>query len=458
MRTPLTVIFMLLSLLLSAQRCDWMAFTDCGAQMSTTQVCADDRGNVFTGGQYQGEALFHSTAPVDSAIDKYTSTNWRKTFIARYDRRGKLCMVVQFRGDGSNSNSTYLEGMRALPNGNCLAFVMATGRVDFIDPKGNHIETGNNGRGSNLFCIDTLGRLVWSVRAPIEHCRFMETVSGRTIFLFGNSQNTWSNDNLLLKYSAAGVPLDTMYTGGPDLMGMCLKGDRLYAIASNSGFSSRAYSKSRLFEMPGGSMGLYSIDTANLVPSQLFTCPVPMVQDYPKDRQVMFRASVNYTSDVLYADILVTDGGTVKFLGKTYPQSNGNALIIRLDGKGEIVASTTFREHDYGCRITPAPGGAVYILLTAWGNAFHMGSDSLVLPARGEYVYELVMMKLDAHFNRVWWCTAGGTDGIYESYIMATGKHDELLVFAELSAPCNVFGRQATIQWSRTSYVAKLEE
>lgn len=448
MRATCFFLLLLCAARLTAQSCDWMSLTDCGGNVNVRQMSVDPKGNVYIAGEYTGELLFHSALTTDTTITKYTDPYWHKTYVARYTAAGRLTMVVQFKTTGSNTTTTYVNCLNTLPNGDVVVFVEGGGV--FVDAHGTRIETGRNGYGNNLYCIDSTGRLRWSIFAPVKRCTFIQPSAGGSILVYGQSQNEYTGEKCLLKLSATGTVLQTVNTGGPSLVAFSLQGEKLYVVAANGGYGNMINrdGKNTAFDMPKDNFGLFELDTHSLTPQRLFTRDIPVKEGWNGKGLSDYRMTINNSAAGLFVDMFLFVDYTTTFLGKDYSRTPYNAHLLRLDSKGNLFASISMSASYSNYLFIPGEDGMVYLSISTYGKYFRYASDSLAVPERSMFVENQVLMKMDVKLNVVWIQQAGTTGSAYHTTRLALGPSGTLYMATDIASPCALCAREVEIPWA----------
>ncbi|MCK6641567.1 MAG: hypothetical protein L6Q81_15920 [Bacteroidia bacterium] len=449
----------LLSYALHGQKIVWNSFVDYGTRINAKQTSSDGNGNLYVAGEYEGELLFGSERK-DTAITKYCSSNWHKSYVVRYNSWGKPTMVVQFKSTGSNSDLTYITAIKALPTGECLIAVDARSHFDFIGPTGIHAKSTKMNQGDNLFCINADGTLKWSASFNVGNINILESAPDGTIYLHGSFGRYYAMDNCLMTLSANGSPLDTVRLNGGRIQSMRVTEKEIFVCALQPSTGPWYDRKApHYFDLQNDNFGLFRINRITMKAEKLFEISSPMRQGYERPSPQYFRGEFNSIDGNLFYDVIIpTEYGATTFLDKRYTKEEGAVHLIRLNTKGEGVLDRGIMSGSSDVSLFSLGNGNVAISCTAYGRAFHFGSDSLVLNEYGPYVYETVVMKLDRNFNKVWWFCAGGASSYNRHTQVAAGAGGRLFITSVLMSESEVLGRKQNFRWRGGMYVMEIAQ
>jgi hypothetical protein len=445
---------------LSAQRLEWLSPTDCGQLINVRKMSADAQGNVYVGGEYDGELAVGADRN-DTVISKYGGS-WQKSFLVRYNSAGTPTFVSQFKSTGGNSNLTYVQAVKALPAGECLVFISCRGPFDFVDPYGVHAKAGENGRGANLFCINSNGTLKWSRAVNIDNVTLLETANDGSIYITGTWNANYAASACLLSFTASGTPTDTLLLSGPGISALQVSGEYLLigVSSSNSNYTWRASKTVSPLEIGKDHFAVFRMHRITGKTEKLFEQELPMREGYQGGKSPSsLRMTFNTSSGELWTDCIVgTEYGATEFLGERYVRTEGNMHIVRLNEKGERLLDRAFDCMHYNTQLVTLDNGCSALMVAAYGTSFRYGSDSLQLPDHAMFINELVVLKLDRNLNKLWWFTAGATASNYHTSQLIYNGNGQFFMASDLMAAGTVLGRKLSTPWSSAMYVMRFRE
>lgn len=455
MHMRLTLFLLLLAAALPAQRMEWLAHTDCGNLVNVRKMSADAQGNVYVGGEYEGELAVGSSLN-DTVISKYGAA-WRKSFLVRYNSNGVPTFVSQFKPTGGNSNLSYVQAVKALPSGECLVFVYCQGSLDFVDPHGVHIKPEQN-VSDNLYCVNSDGSLKWSRTVNVGNVSFLETADDGTIYLVGSWGRHYSSaeDACILTFTSAGTPTDTVRFNGPGINAFKVWGN--YLLLGITGGINK-WKELPLFDVEVGHFGVFRMDRRTWRTEKLFVLQSPMREGLERSSVSSFRITFNTGSGNLWTDLVIpTDYGATVFMDKRYLRIEGNTHIVRLNEKGEQLLDRSFDCAQYNTQLIALDDGSSALMTTNWGTSFKYGNDSLKLPDHAMFINELIVMKLDRNLDREWWFTAGGTASNYHTSQLLYSGNGRFFLASDLLSTGTIMSVKQEVLWSSAMYVMKFNE